>query len=210
MATLTINGAGAIEAALILPRAGRGTLTARLATQAGPQTGDTITLTFEDGTTYTATATGGGPERGTWHLKAVLGAAKLHELVPARFYQGIPRNTVLNDVINECGETPGVIDTPGVLLNWTRAKQPAWHLLENLLTDTGITWRFTPAGEIRIAPEDWPDGPDTHVVTSNAAQRILYCAPAWAAQPGQTIAGVQADTVIHRVGPNRGTEVIHE
>lgn len=207
MATLKVNGSGAIAAQLILPRSGAGTLTARIATLAGPGIGEEITAEFEDGTTYALTVTRAGPLAGAWQLKAVLGKHKMREIVPPLYYEGIPRNTALQDVLNEAGETPGLIDTPGTLSSWTRNRNPAHIALALLLTGTGISWRMNPDGTVRIAEEDWPDGPPVTVIREAAGTGRLHTTGTWAAQPGTILAGVQADTVIHRVGPNRGTEI---
>lgn len=219
MALLLANTAPVSEGRITLPRTGRLTASLRLAVTSAPVSrGEAVTLRFETGESLATTCLDVGRDGGFWRLYLVGGAGGLDRLLRPKFYEGIPARTVLLDLLQEVGETPGEVDAPEVLLRYTRYAHPAWEELRRLLLLLqGRTWRIQPGGQVWVGRETWPAfAQRLRAVQYDAAQRRYWFTLVPALQPGVRLEGsvggheIQfgpVERVVHHIGRANRTEV---
>lgn len=200
---------------LILPRQGRGHAVLTLATPtSGPGVGDAVQLDL-DGQPFSLTVTAAGSFRGAWQVRAVLGNDKLGVLVPAKFYQSIPRATIIRDLLTTAGETPGSIDLPGTATQYVRRAGPAREALAAALSGQDRAWRFQPGGSLDVLPDaSTPYGGDATVVGEDPAGRTVDLLPLVDLLPGHALtlssgAEVVVERVVQHIGARLVTEVHH-
>ncbi|MDX2122965.1 MAG: hypothetical protein SF070_18135 [Gemmatimonadota bacterium] len=220
MAILTANGVAVAEGTLNVPRTGRPAALLSLATALPPaEVGGAVTLRFETGQEFAMTCTRTGPEKGGQQVRVVGGRGKLETVLGPRFYQGIPAQLAILDILNEAGETPGAVDAPELFTAYVRQAKPAWvelHRALDLLP--GRVWRVRPDGAVFVGRETdatHPETPEVWEAGFGLGRYILPLSPALrvgerlrARYLGQVRDLGRLERVIHRIGPRSQTEVL--
>lgn len=218
MSYLTANGIPVSSGVVTIPRIGRFLAELRLGEEAALETGQAVTLRFEDGTTYRTTVRRSGPGAGTTEVFAVGGYDGLSKILPPKDYQGVPASLIVRDLLTEAGEQPGELDLPTVFVRWARRGGPAAEALKAVMARLpDRAWRVLPDGTFWAGNETWPQGPDGAVVAEAAPQRGWFSLlPMPALRPGVMLRGFwegqvremgRVERVIHQVGAKLRTAV---
>lgn len=169
MAYLTVSNipAGA-PSVLTLPLQGRPWADVTLATRAVPfKVYDEVQVSLQGADTYQMTVERIGGKGGFTAAYLVCGTGGLSREIGAKFYRDIPAQTVLEEILQDCGEVAGTIDLPGTLAAWVRAAGPAHEALRALMMRyPERIWRMRPSGEVDVGVPTWPEHAQ--------AQRILH------------------------------------
>ncbi|THF70507.1 hypothetical protein E7T06_07320 [Deinococcus sp. Arct2-2] len=153
---------------LTLPLQGRAWADVTLALRAVPfKAFDQVQVALQDGKTYQMTVERIGGKGGFTSAYLVGGTGGLSRDIGPKFYQKIPAQKVLAELLHDCGEVPGTIDLPGILPMWVRAAGPAHEALRALMMRyPERVWRMRPSGEVDVMVPTWPEHAQ--------AQRILH------------------------------------
>lgn len=218
MSYLTANSIPVSSGVVTIPRIGRPLAELRLGEEAALETGQAVTLRFEDGTTYRTTVRRSGPGAGTTEVFLVGGSDGLSKILPPKDYQGVPASLVVRDLLTEAGEQPGELDMPTVFVRWARRGGTAAEALKAVMARLpDRAWRVLPDGTFWAGNETWPQGPDGAVVAEAAPQRGWFSLlPMPALRPGVVLRGFwegqvremgRVERVIHQIGAKLRTAV---
>ena len=125
MALLQVSGIPAGPPSSIThPLIGRPVAQIRLGVTAVPwKPGDQVKLQFDldqPPPDYLMTVVRVGVSEGFTSVQLVGGTGGLGKDIAAKFYRDIPVETVVREILQECGETVGDLNLPGTLPTWTR------------------------------------------------------------------------------------------
>lgn len=212
MAYLKANDSPIQSGTLALPFMGRGTADVRLAVnvKAAPISAlQAVTLSFQDGTRYAMTCLRAGEDKGAWRVLLVQGKGKLSTLLPAKFYQAIPKRNVVSELLSEAGETLGTLDIPGSFSFWTRRKASAYEALEAVLLDEPLpTWYLDMSGAVHVKPVSGEDYSGELVrVGEQLAKGVYTFGGAPDLTPQHSLEGKAISRVVHHIGGGPRTSV---
>lgn len=191
MAYLACNDYPVAWGMLDLPLIGRGTLQAYLQAPARetPIMAETdVTVAFQDGTTHQMHCVQSGPEGAFWRVVLVSGSGGLSKVIDARYYEDAEAETVVRDLLKDCGERPsGDLKLPGTLPRWVRPEGPAHEALRGLMMlYPGHSWRVLPDGTVWVGEEDWPKhGNEVTILDERPDRQQLTCAQDMTLLPGR-------------------------
>lgn len=203
---LTLNGAPCLAATITLPR--RGAWTADVETLNAPSVaaGASVTLVLGSqsfvGTAHRVTRFEG---RG-FDVRIVGGRGWLSFLLPAaQFYQPTIRN-VLDSALAAAGEalssTSDLTSLTSNLDFWERSERTLGQELDAIARTAGLEWRVLPDGKVFLGTSAWAKASLTsYEVMEHAADagRMVIAADDPVVLPGETIEGLRASLVVHRV-----------
>jgi hypothetical protein len=182
MAGFRANGFDGLEVHLKLPLTGRGT--AKVLLTEDIEAGAAMTLEFDTGdvfkTTVTQSSTGRNKE-----VHAVLGTRGLEKTIDQRFYEGIPIETVIRDILRDSGEEVSSVNATGFFNQYQRIKSTAAQALKNVLNEAKLEYGYGFDGRVWVGLHQWQTYPETLEATSNAGASRMWCVDLNAAlQPG--------------------------
>jgi hypothetical protein len=150
MSVLTASGLPVARAAIHLPSQGRGWIEASLNLAVGLEPKEAVSLDFETGETIETTCARTWLDGGFLQVMLQLGAGKLGQVVPQKFYEGISAATVIRDLLYEIGEVPGQINAPQILTQWVRVAGNSASALSSLCSSIGMDWRVGTDGKVHV------------------------------------------------------------
>jgi uncharacterized Zn-binding protein involved in type VI secretion len=159
MAYLTVSDIPAgTPSTLTQPLTGRPWADVTLAERATPlRPGDGVQVALQGGDTYQMTVQYVGPRGGFSSAYLVGGTGGLSRDIAPKYYAKIPARTVLEELLQDCGEVAGTIDLPGTLAAWVRAAGPAHEALRALMMRSPErVWRMRPGGQVDVQVPSWP------------------------------------------------------
>jgi hypothetical protein len=202
---VTIDGAGVLEAAIVVPRIGVPTFQASLLERDAPA-GPSISVALGS-QTWKASVTRAGAHAGRYVLNAVGGAGGMSTLLAPKAYQGVPVRIPLEDIVKGAGEALAASSSPALLGtylgNWIRIEQGAGFALAALLARIGRpAWRVLADGSLWVGSETWPatklarwtvtgEGPHRGILDLVSTDPVVL--------PGETLEGRKVSVVEHRV-----------
>lgn len=172
MALLSINEANVIQAEIRLPLTGRGS--AKIVLDDGNPVSERFTLRFESGTEFSMTAVAQHPTDRT-SIHAVLGTRGLEKTIAQRFYEGIPIETVIRDILRDCGEEVSSINATGFFNQYQRIKSTATQALKNVLNEVKLEYGYGFDGRVWVGKHQWKTHPDVLEATSNTGASRMWC-----------------------------------
>lgn len=213
MALIDVNGHGAIEARLVLPRTGAWQLD--LVVDSFDEITGSVTTTIGDGRLeLKGTRWRGAEYADSAFVRVVAGADGLRKIARAKHYTQTNARIVIGDLMSTAGEALSATadaTTLGRRLDaWTTAAIPVGNALREALAVAapGSNWRALPDGTIWVGPETWPDSgltPDDYQI-ENEDPRQLTASIGFEAPillPGTTLAGrriSRVETIVNADG----------
>jgi hypothetical protein len=209
MAEHTVDNTPIVSGNLVLPR--DGTWTADLVLQSDDATGFAVGQrvgVFVAGYKRVGTITRLGAPYNQVRLRVLGGAGKLDTILTPRDYRNHPVADVLRDALIDAGETPGVIDTTGVLPHWQRFAEPLWAVMARLRRMLP-TLRVNAQGSWDARVETWSRNMQDVVYTGEyPAEGSAEVAPDTGdLEPGQTLFVGNADRRLDRIEYTIGTRL---
>lgn len=192
MALLTANGHSVAHCTLDLPEVGRWTaeMLVVASTRTSPiQDNQAVELEFENGETYRGTCVRSGSAEGYWRIEVVAGKDGVSKPIPSKFYEDIPRATVLRDLLKVAGEEPGEIDAPGNFPRWTRFAGNAYEAIKAIMQRLpGRSWRVQPDGKVWVGQSTWEAAPEPLTLLEHYADEgRSVCSLDSRVMPGMTV-----------------------
>lgn len=173
MAQIEVSGfPGGPPTSVTEPLNGRPWADVTLGTTSVPwQPGDQVQLAVQDGPVYRMVALRVGPRGGFARVRLVAGTGGLSQNISSKFYRAIPAKTVVQEILDECGEQVGDIDLPGTLPAWVRPEGPAHEALRAVMMRyPERVWRMAPDGVVGVGVPKWPEySPAVPVIIEDAA-----------------------------------------
>ena len=179
MGFLDVNGSGAIDAVISLPRAGAWHADLRV-DSLDPITSP-VTISIGDGQlVFTGSVWRGDEFADTAFVRVVAGADGLRGLATPKHYGPTSVRIVLLDLLGNAGEQLAASADQATLAKtlpaWTTAALPVGRLITRLMAigAPGATWRALPDGTIWVGPETWPDSglqPDDYQIIDEEPRR---------------------------------------
>lgn len=119
---------------------------------------DTAAALEVDGVTWTGTVVTQELDGARLCARVVGGNDSLTQALPSKYYSGgVSLQTVIGDILSECGETLAADSDAALLASslpaYERHATTADDALRAALRLHGASWRMTRAGEVRIVPE---------------------------------------------------------
>lgn len=154
------------------PLTGRPWADVTLATTSAPwKAGDRVEAQVDGGPVYQMTVERVGPRGGFAAARLVCGTGGLSRDIDAKWYRDIPAETVIREILEECGERVGTIDLPGILPAWLRPAGPAHDALRAVMMRyPDRVWRMDPDGAVHAGLPQWPEyGTPIRVESEDAA-----------------------------------------
>lgn len=183
MPLLQVSGVPAGPPTLIThPLNGRPTASVRLgATEVPWKAGDQVKLKFDLDSPppdYLMTVVRVGLSGGFLSAQLVGGTGGLGKDIGAKFYRDIPAETVVRDILEECGEQVGELRLPGTLPRWVRPAGPAHEALRAVMMRyPERIWWMDHEGKVHADFPKWePFDPELPLEEYDAAQG-LYVVP---------------------------------
>ena len=158
------------------PLIGRPVAQIRLGVTAVPwKPGDQVKLQFDldqPPPDYLMTVVRVGVSEGFTSVQLVGGTGGLGKDIAAKFYRDIPVETVVREILQECGETVGDLNLPGTLPTWTRPAGPAHEALRAvMMRDQNRIWWMDAGGKVHAGLPQWePFGRDLPLDSYDAAR----------------------------------------
>lgn len=177
MAFLQVSGyAAGPPSSITHPLTGRPTADVTLAVPAVPwKQGDRVRVEVQDGPTYEMTVERVGPRGGFASAHLVGGSGGLSREIGPKWYRDIPVNTVVREILEECGEQAGEIDLPGTLPSWLRPAGPAHEALRAVMMRyPDRVWHMDPDGTVHAGAPTWPEYPDPVAIEEEDAASGLF------------------------------------
>lgn len=182
MALLSINDADVIQAEIRLPLFGRGS--AKIVLDDSNPVPERFALRFEGGTEFSMSVAAQHQTDMT-SIRAVLGARGLEKTIDQRFYEGIPIETVIRDILRDSGEAISSVKTTGFFNQYQRVKSTAAQALKNVLNEAKLEYGYGFDGRVWVGLHQWQTHPETLEATSNAGASRMWCVDLNASlQPG--------------------------
>jgi hypothetical protein len=152
----------------------------------------------------------------TVFVRLVGGGGGLYRTVAAKSYQSATFGQVLNDLLNQVGESLSTM-TPAAITNislpfWTVPVSPMFQAMANLIlvarvmTSTEVNWRVLPDGTVFVGVEAWPQSSmasfDLYSWPPNELKATIFSVDP-RVTPGQTWQSGQVSNVEHVINPEK-------
>jgi len=199
----TANGLTLLEATLWRPRVGR--WTAEVSCDGEEALSGAVTLDL-DGVILKGTAKQSGAFQGRVGAIVVGGSGRLHEELPAKFYDDVPLSLPLGEILSATAETLSATSDAAILgrqlQRWTRTGgKPAHHALGQLIDAVGATWRHLEDGTLWVGTETWPEQQVEHELLDELSSdaHVVIAPQKLELRPGVTFLGRHVEHVTHRL-----------
>lgn len=219
--SLLVNYRPVERGRLVLPRVGRAVaeifLKPSLHTLALQQ-GQSVYLDLEFGPEYIMHVLSASHEADWWKLKCVGGSGGLSKTVGPKRYRNTKVEEVIRDLLNEVGEKVAGDLPQEMLASWGRQPGIAYQALEALVVNIDKIWRMSPAGEVWVGQETWPQYQEVVQLSQHSRGRHSWVLPALEPdlRPGVELLGAWGETktrvgkverVVHHFEHHPWTEV---
>lgn len=145
------------------------------------QPGDQVKLKFDlekAPPEYLMTVERVGLRGGFIAVQLVGGTGGLSRDVEAKWYQDIPVETVVRELLDECGERLGTLDLPGTLPKWVRPAGPAHEALRAIMMRfPQRIWWMDHEGKVHAGAPKWEDFETELPLEQFDAAKGLYVVP---------------------------------
>lgn len=205
MSDLTLNGARAMAADLILPHEGRWTADVHADLDAVPARGSAAVLHLL-GRDYQGAVADAGAIGGTTTLRLVGGTGGLDKAAKPRGYlNGTTVGRLWQDLLGELGEVPAG-DASALargLQRWDRVAAPGTDLVGQLADLAGAIWRTRADGSQWLGRDLWTAATADWTLIGGSLEsgRLEISAEVLTLDPGQTLDGIRVRSLVHKVRP---------
>lgn len=223
MALALVNGRPVIDGHICFPRVGA--WHADLMIDVGQTEPGSISIVFQDGTTFNGTVIRQAVFAAFLRLRIVGGAGKLYntQVAPKHWTMNqagtaaIPLSVPLQYILNQAGEKLSPTADQGVLntnlVSWTCVPQSCSAALRSLIQGYANSWRVLPDGTVWIGNEQWKavDGTFNYVLlhkhTGLGVMELAEDSPLL--RPGTTLGGNQITRVDNFINQGSFRTVAH-